>query len=45
MNALIGPKPMFSQSIKHSISVFYCFARVNSVYHKANEETYAVYYI
>ena len=30
--ALIGQKPMFYQSIKHRKSVFYCFARVKSIF-------------
>ena len=29
---LIGQKPMFYQSIKHRKSVFYCFARVKSIF-------------
>ena len=32
MRALIGQKPMFYQSVKHRKSVFYCFARVKSIY-------------
>ena len=34
---------MFYQSLKHRKCVFYCFARV-SLYHKANEEAWALYY-
>ena len=42
--SLIGQKPLFSQSIKHSKSVFYCFSATLPQYHKENEEALAVYY-
>ena len=32
MHALIGQKPMFHQIIKLRKSVFYCFARVKSIF-------------